>query len=83
MKPSLCNCLHYPVTSNSFGSNIALSTMFSNTLNLCYGMKDQVSHIYKNTGKIAVLNRMVASNPQIQSALNISVNVIWILQLTN
>jgi hypothetical protein len=40
-----------------FGSNILLSTLFSNTLNLCSSLKvrDQVSHPYKIKGKIIVL----------------------------
>jgi hypothetical protein len=36
------------------GPNILLSTLFSNTLNLCSSLivRDQVSHPYKTTGKI-------------------------------
>jgi Mg2+/Co2+ transporter CorB len=39
--------LQPPVTSSLFGTNILLSTLFSNTLSLCYclNVRDQVSHI--------------------------------------
>jgi hypothetical protein len=39
------------------GPNILLSTLFSDTLNLCSSLnvRDQVSHPYKTTGKIIVL----------------------------
>jgi hypothetical protein len=41
----------------SFGPNILLSTLFSNTLSLCSSLnvRDQVSHPYRTTGKIIVL----------------------------
>jgi hypothetical protein len=37
--------------------NNLLSTLFSNTLNLCssLNMRDQIAHPYKTTGKIIVL----------------------------
>jgi hypothetical protein len=37
------------------------STLFSNTLNLCFSLKviDQVSHRYKTTGKILVSDKEV------------------------
>jgi hypothetical protein len=40
-------------TSSLLGPNILLSTLFSNTLNLCsyLNIKDQTSHPYKTTGK--------------------------------
>jgi hypothetical protein len=43
---------HYAVSS-LLGSNILLSTLFLNTLNLCSSLsvRDQVSHPYKTTGK--------------------------------
>jgi hypothetical protein len=45
-RPSLCNFLHSPVTSSLFGPNILLSTLFSNTLSLCFSLnvRGQVSH---------------------------------------
>jgi hypothetical protein len=48
---SLCILLQPSVTA-SLGPNILLSTLFSNSLNLCssLNMRDQVSHPYK-TGK--------------------------------
>jgi hypothetical protein len=54
---SLCSFLHPPVTSSLFGPNILFSTLFSNTLSLCSSLsvRDQVSHLYKITGKIIVL----------------------------
>ena len=46
---SLCSPLHSPVTSSHLGSNILLSTVFSNAISLCSSldMRDQVSHLYK------------------------------------
>jgi hypothetical protein len=43
--------------SQTFGSNILLSTVFSNTLSLysSVNVRDQVSHLYRTTGKITVL----------------------------
>ena len=54
---SLCSFFHSPVTSSLLGSNILLSTLFSNTLSLCssHNVDDQVSDPYKTTGKIIVL----------------------------
>ena len=54
---SLCNLLHYPVTSSLLGPNILLNTMFSNTLSFLSSrnISDQASHPYKTTGKIIVL----------------------------
>ena len=54
---SLCNLLHYPVTSSLLGPNIFLNTMFSNTLSFLsfLNVSDQVSHPYKTTGKINLL----------------------------
>jgi len=45
---SLCNFLHSPVTSSFLGTNIFLSTLFSNTLILpsSLSVSDQVSHPY-------------------------------------
>ena len=53
---SLCNLLHYPITSSLLGPNILLNTMFSNTLSFLSSrnVNDQVSHPYKTTGKIIV-----------------------------
>jgi hypothetical protein len=54
--PSLCSFLHPLVTSSLFGPNILLSTLFSNTPNLCSSLnvRDQVSHPYNTPGKIIV-----------------------------
>jgi hypothetical protein len=51
---SLCSFLQYPVTSSLFGSNILLSTLFSNTLSLCCSLnvRDQVSHPYRTMSKL-------------------------------
>jgi hypothetical protein len=53
---SLCSFLHPPDISSLFGPNILLSTLFSNTLNLCSSLKgrDQISHPHK-TDKITDL----------------------------
>jgi hypothetical protein len=50
----LYSYLQPPVTSSLLGQNILLSSLFSNTLNLCSSLnvRDQVSHQYKTTGKI-------------------------------
>jgi hypothetical protein len=57
LSSSLCSLLHSPVASSLLGPNILLSTLFSNTLNLCSSLsvRDQVSHPYRTTGKIIVL----------------------------
>src|SRR5215471_15480593 len=54
---SLCNFLHFPVTSSLLGPNTLLNTLFSNTLSQCSSLNvsDQVSHPYKTTGRIIVL----------------------------
>jgi hypothetical protein len=51
---SLCYFHHSPVTSSLLGSNVLLSTLLSNTLNLrsSFNVSDQVSHPYRTTGKI-------------------------------
>ena len=55
---SLCSLLHSPITSSLLGPNILLNTMFSNTLSFLSSrcVNNQVSHPYKTTGKIIVLN---------------------------
>ena len=54
---SLCNFLHFPVTSSLLGPNTLLNTLFSNTLSLhsSLNVSDQVSHSHRTTGKIIVL----------------------------
>jgi hypothetical protein len=56
-----CNFLHAPPTFSLLGPNILLSTLLSNTLNLCssHSVRDQVSHSYKTTGKIMFLSYTV------------------------
>src|SRR5215510_11360148 len=58
---SLCNFLHFPVTSSLLGPNTLLNTLFSNTLSLCssQNVSDQVSQPYKTTGRIIVLYIMI------------------------
>jgi len=53
---SLCSFLHSPVASSHLCSNILPNTLSQNTLsqNSYYKLSDQVSHPYKNTGKIIV-----------------------------
>jgi hypothetical protein len=51
----LCNFLQPPVISFPVGLNILLSTLFTNTLNLCSSLnvRDQASHPFKKAaGKI-------------------------------
>src|SRR5215470_2280724 len=52
LSSSLCSLLHSPVASSLLGPNILLSTLFSNTLNLCSSLsvRDHVSQPYKTTG---------------------------------
>jgi hypothetical protein len=54
---SLCSFLQSPVTLSLFGSNIFLSTLFTNASSLCcpINVRDQVSHPNKTTGKIIAL----------------------------
>jgi hypothetical protein len=56
---SLCSFLQSPFTSYLLGPNILLSTLFWNTLNLCYSLNvtEQVSHPFKTTGKIQVTSK--------------------------
>ena len=55
--PHYVSFLYSPVTSSLLGSNIRLSTLFSNTLSLrsSLNITDQVSHPHKTTGRIVVL----------------------------
>jgi len=52
---SLCSFLHSPVTSSLLGPTIFLNTLFSNGLRSSLNVRDQVSCLYKTTGKIIVL----------------------------
>ena len=54
LSSSLCSFLHSSVTSSLLGSNILLSTLFSNSLGLCSSLSvsDQVSHPNKTTGSV-------------------------------
>jgi len=58
---SSCSFLHSPVTSSLLGPNILLNTLFSNTISLrsFLNVSDQVSHPYKTTGKIIVLDILI------------------------
>ena len=51
---AVCNCLHTLEISSLLASNIFLSTLFSNTLNLCSSLKvrDQVSQPYNATSNM-------------------------------
>jgi hypothetical protein len=53
---SLWDFLQPPVTLSLLGPNILLSTLFSNTPNLCSSLsvRNNVSHPYNTTGKIIV-----------------------------
>jgi len=53
--------LHSLVTSSLLGQNILLNNLFSKTLTLRFflNVSDQVSHPYKTTGKIRVLDILV------------------------
>jgi len=59
---SLYSRLHSPVTSPLLGPNTFLSTLFSNTISPCsaVNVKRQVSHPYKTTDKIKVLNILIS-----------------------
>ena len=54
---SLRSFLHPPITSSFSDPNIFLSTLFLNTVSLCFSLSasDQVSYPYKTRGKIIVL----------------------------
>jgi hypothetical protein len=57
MKLLIMSFLQSPVPSSVFGPNILLSTLFSNIRCLCSSLnvRDQVSDLYKTTGKIILL----------------------------
>src|SRR5215813_1644980 len=63
LSSSLCNFLHFPVTSSLLGPNTLLNTLFSNSLSLrsSLNVSDQVSHPYRTTGKIIVLYILIFS----------------------
>jgi hypothetical protein len=58
---SSCSLLHSPVTSSLLGPNIRLSTLFSNTLNLCssFSVTGQVPHPHKRIDTIVVLYTLI------------------------
>ena len=53
--------LRSPVTSSLLGTNVLLSTLFSNTFNLHFSLSvsNQASHPYKTTGKFFVLHVLI------------------------
>jgi hypothetical protein len=55
--------LHPPLTLPLLDPNIILSTLLSNTVNLCSSLnvRDQVSHPCKTTGKIIVLCSLIVT----------------------
>jgi len=59
LSSSRCSLLHSPITSTLLGPNILLSILFSksNTLSLRFtpSVSDQLSHPYKETGKIIII----------------------------
>ena len=57
LSSSLSSFLHSAVTLSLLGPNILLNTLFSNTLSLrsSLNVSDQVSRLYKTTGKVMVL----------------------------
>jgi hypothetical protein len=52
-----CSFLNPPVTLSLLGPNILPSTLFPNTLNLCYSLnvRDHFSYPYRSAGKIKIL----------------------------
>ena len=61
LSPSLFSFLHSLVTSSFLDPSVLLGTLFSDTLSLCSSLSvsDQVSHPFKTTGKIIVLNILI------------------------
>ena len=59
---ALCNFLHSPVISFLLAPNIFLSTLFSNTLNLCSSLnvRDQVSQAYNTVPRCGASGSMRA-----------------------
>ena len=57
LSSSLCSFLHSPVTLSLLGPNILLNALVSNTFSLrsSLNVNDQVSFLYKTTGKIIYL----------------------------
>ena len=55
LSSSLCSFLHSTITSSLSYPNILLSTLFSNTLSV----SNQVSHLYKTTGKIISIEKII------------------------
>ena len=61
---ALCNFLHSSVISSFLDPNIFLSTLFSNTLNLCTSLKvrEQVSQPYNTTGNNRFIGYVLTFN---------------------
>jgi hypothetical protein len=64
LSSSICIFLHFPVTSSLLDPNILLSTLFSNNLipRSSLRLRGQVSHPYKTTRKIIVVNCNIRDN---------------------
>jgi hypothetical protein len=58
---TLCSLLQPPATSTLLDPNILLSTVFSNTLNLCSSprVREHVSYPHKTTGTITVFYTLI------------------------
>jgi hypothetical protein len=78
-KVSFTNKKYYVVscTGALVGSNIFLSTLFSNPLSLCSSLnvRDEVSHQYRTTGKIIVLYILIFKHAHIYIYIYILVSV--------
>ena len=61
LSSTLCNFLHFPVSSSLLDPNIFLSTLFSNTVSLLSSLNvcEHVSHPYNTTGRIVLLCTLI------------------------
>jgi len=74
LSSSLCNFLHYPVTSSLLGPNTLLNTLFSNTLSLrfSHNVSEQFSHPYK-TG-------LILNSRHLNLATRLQISIQWWVQ---
>jgi hypothetical protein len=72
-----------PVSSSLLGPNVLLNTLFSNTLSSrsSLNLRDQVSHPYKNRGRIRVICDCIPVGPVAQPVYRLA--TVWMVRRWN